>query len=82
MAFSPLLLIVDTSDREIEIVEDLLSRILGYGEVMGNSCDVCAELDCLLSFAEASRMYDYRRPCMVEDNIIDIKGGRFVIHFI
>jgi len=66
------------SDREIEIVQDLLDRILGFGEAMGNACDVCAELDCLLSFAEASRTYDYRRPRMVEDNVIDIKGGRSV----
>jgi len=63
-------------DREIEIIQGLLEQILIYGNDIGRACDVCAELDCLLSFAEASSMYDYRRPCMVEDNVIDIRQGR------
>ncbi|KAI9058149.1 hypothetical protein FKP32DRAFT_1582301 [Trametes sanguinea] len=63
-------------DREIEIVQALQERMLAYAEDSGRACDICAELDCLLSFAEASRSYDYRRPCMTEDNIIDIKQGR------
>ena len=44
---------------------------------MGHSCDVCAELDVLLSFAEASRAYDYRRPEMVDEPVIDIVQGRY-----
>ena len=64
-------------DREIEIIEGLLERILVYADDIGRACDVCAELDCLLSFAEASSMYNYRRPRMVEDNIIDICHGRY-----
>lgn len=63
-------------DREIEIIQGLLEQILMYADDIGRACDVCAELDCLLSFAEASNMYDYRRPRMVEDNIIDICRGR------
>ena len=63
-------------DREIEIIQGLLEEILVYDQVMGHACDVCAELDCLLSFAEASRMYNYQRPRMVEENIIDIQQGR------
>jgi DNA mismatch repair protein MSH5 len=68
-----------STDREIEIIQSLLDKILLYDEAMGLACDVCAELDCLLSFAEASRAFDYRRPCMVEDNVIDIRGGRYGI---
>ncbi|KAJ7134704.1 DNA mismatch repair protein MutS [Mycena epipterygia] len=63
-------------DREIEIVQELLEEIVVYFEAMAAACDVCAELDCLLSFAEASRAFEYRRPDMVDDNIIDIKQGR------
>ncbi|KAF8073753.1 DNA mismatch repair protein MutS [Lyophyllum atratum] len=63
-------------DREIEIVQALLDEILVYDTAIGQACHVCAELDCLLSFAEASRMYDYHRPHMVEDNVIDINQGR------
>ncbi|CAK5284093.1 unnamed protein product [Mycena citricolor] len=63
-------------DRELEIVQELLEEISVHFEAMAEACDVCAELDCLLSFAEASRTFDFRRPQMVEDNIIDIKQGR------
>jgi DNA mismatch repair protein MSH5 len=66
-------------DREIEIIQSLLDEILIYDEAMGNACDVCAELDCLLSFAEASRAYDYQRPYMVDDNVINITQGRYKI---
>ncbi|KAG2361520.1 DNA mismatch repair protein MutS [Suillus spraguei] len=63
-------------DREIEIVQELLERILVCSEGMRYVCDVCAELDCLLAFAEASRAYNYCRPQMSEDPIIDIDQGR------
>ena len=63
-------------DREIEITQTLLEKILTYDEAMTLTCDICAELDCLLSFAQASRIYGYHRPRIVEDNIIDIRQGR------
>ncbi|KAF7288536.1 DNA mismatch repair protein 5 [Mycena chlorophos] len=63
-------------DREIEIIQELLDEIIVYFEVMATACDLFAELDCLLSFASASRGLDYRRPQMVDDNIIDITRGR------
>lgn len=63
-------------DREIEIVQELLERILVFSEGMRQACDVCAELDCLLAFAEASRAYNYCRPQISEDSIIDIEQGR------
>ena len=71
-------IILSIVDREIEIIQKLQSRILVYDEAMGRACDVCAELDVLLSFAEASLAYDYRRPQMVEESVIDIIGGRYV----
>ncbi|KAM5533149.1 hypothetical protein V8D89_013197 [Ganoderma adspersum] len=63
-------------DREIEIVQALQEKILVYDDIIGHACDVCAELDCLLSFAVAARSYDYQRPYMTEENVIDIKQGR------
>ncbi|KAI0662083.1 DNA mismatch repair protein MutS [Cubamyces menziesii] len=63
-------------DREIEIVQTLQESLLEYAEDIARVCDICAELDCLLSFAAASRSYDYRRPHMTERNVIDIKQGR------
>ncbi|CAL1712854.1 unnamed protein product [Somion occarium] len=64
------------ADREIEIVYDLQMKVLEYEKAISAACDVCAELDCLLSFADASRAYNFNRPEMSEDNVIDIKGGR------
>jgi DNA mismatch repair protein MSH5 len=66
----------NAADREIEIVQELLDRILVSGEGMRHACEVCAELDCLLAFAEASRAYNYCRPQMTVDPIIDIDQGR------
>ncbi|KAK0187908.1 DNA mismatch repair protein MutS [Armillaria mellea] len=63
-------------DREIEIIQSLLEEILVHYDLMTRACDICAELDCLLVFADASRLYGYRRPTMVDQNIIDIKQGR------
>ena len=65
-------------DREIEIVQALQERILVHDEMIGHACDACAELDCLVSFALASRSYEYRRPYMSTENVIDIKQGRQV----
>lgn len=67
-------------DRELEIIQDLLEEVLVVDDAMGKACDVCAEADCLLSFAEASRLYDYKRPDMVQDNYIEIIGGRHPLH--
>lgn len=63
-------------DREIEIVQGLLEEVLEHEELMNGICDVCAELDCLLAFADASQAYNYHRPTMVEEDIIDIYQGR------
>ncbi|KAJ7175937.1 muts domain V-domain-containing protein [Mycena filopes] len=66
-------------DREIEIVQELLEEIVVHFAAMAAACDISAELDVLLSFADASRAFEYRRPEMVDDNIIDIKQGRHAL---
>ncbi|KAA1469886.1 hypothetical protein DENSPDRAFT_649174 [Dentipellis sp. KUC8613] len=63
-------------DRELEIIQELQEKVLAYEKAMGDACDTCAELDCLLSFAEATNAYGYTRPEMSEENIINIKAGR------
>ena len=65
-------------DREIEILQDLLQDVLVHDKMIGNVCDICAELDCLLSFAEASNNHNYRQPDMTDDNVIEIVAGRFL----
>lgn len=63
-------------DRELEIIQELLEEVLLCDDLVSSACDVCAELDCLLSFAEATRAYDYTRPEMVDENMIEIIQGR------
>ena len=71
-----MIFLIVSQDREIEIVQALLEKILLHEKAINHACDVCAELDCLISFAQASQSYDYRRPHMTEDNVIDIRQGR------
>lgn len=64
------------ADREIEIVQALLEKVLDFDDAIAQACDACAELDCLLCFANATRMFNYCRPTMTEENIIKVRQGR------
>jgi len=64
-------------DRELEIIQALLDEVIAHAETILKTCEVCAELDCLLSLAYASRLYNYVRPGMVNENIINIDQGRY-----
>ncbi|KAH9002749.1 DNA mismatch repair protein MutS [Lactarius hatsudake] len=63
-------------DRELEIIHELAESVLPFAEAISNACDICAELDCLLCFAEATNLYNYRRPRMSNENVIKIQQGR------
>jgi len=65
-------------DRELEIIQKLAESVLPFAEAISGACDICAELDCLLCFAEATNQYNYTRPQMSEENVISIKQGRYV----
>jgi DNA mismatch repair protein MSH5 len=60
----------------LEIVEELLQKVLVHEEALTQICDVCAELDCLISFAQAARTYNFTMPDMCEENVIKIVKGR------
>ena len=64
-------------DRELEIMHELAEKVLPFSGAISEACDICAELDCLLCFAEATNQYNYRRPQMSEENVINIKQGRY-----
>ncbi|KAI0276495.1 DNA mismatch repair protein MutS [Russula aff. rugulosa BPL654] len=63
-------------DRELEIIHELGEKVLPFSGAISEACDICAELDCLLCFAEATNQYNYRRPQMSEENVVNIKQGR------
>ncbi|KAK9323444.1 muts domain V-domain-containing protein [Lipomyces orientalis] len=67
-------------DREIEIVHALQVDTLKYSELLVNCCKWTAELDCLLSLAEAAQLYHYSRPTMTTENVIKIKKGRHPLY--
>ncbi|KAL8291262.1 hypothetical protein RQP46_002240 [Phenoliferia psychrophenolica] len=64
------------SDKEIEILQALLNKVVAYEDKILEIATCFSELDCLLAFAETARMYDWNRPAMTEDNVTEIKGGR------
>ncbi|KAJ3057389.1 MutS protein msh5 [Rhizophlyctis rosea] len=63
-------------DREIEIMQRLQETVLEYSESLQQTAQVCAEIDCLLSLAEAAKKYNYRRPRMTNENVLHIVKGR------
>jgi DNA mismatch repair protein MSH5 len=64
------------ADRELEIVEELLQKVLVHDGALTQICDFCPELDCLLSFAQAARTHNFNIPDMSEDNVTRIVQGR------
>ncbi|KAJ3392725.1 MutS protein msh5 [Lobulomyces angularis] len=64
------------ADREIEIIQTLQEKILPYSRLLTKISKHSAELDCILSFAEASKKYGYTRPKVTEENFLEIVEGR------
>ncbi|GAA5900677.1 hypothetical protein JCM5296_006745 [Sporobolomyces johnsonii] len=62
--------------KEIEIVQALLDDMLELSDALRATTEVMAELDCLLAFAEAARLYNWNRPTMTEEPVCKILGGR------
>ncbi|KZV85507.1 hypothetical protein EXIGLDRAFT_255658 [Exidia glandulosa HHB12029] len=68
------------AERELEIVHALYERIVPYAPAVGAACGVMAELDCLLSFAQASLIHGYIKPMMTNENVLAVRGGRHPLH--
>ncbi|KAJ3118199.1 MutS protein msh5 [Phlyctochytrium bullatum] len=63
-------------DKEIEIVQGLKDAVIKFAPFLNKIMDICTELDCLLSLTEAARQYEYRRPAIVLQEVLQISGGR------
>lgn len=61
---------------EFELFQQLISFVATYVEPIQLNANSIAKLDCLLSFAALSLKYNYCKPEINEDFVIDIKGGR------
>ena len=63
-------------DKEIEIMHELLSFTLTHSSKLIELTNVAAELDCILSLAEAAKRLNYVRPNLTEDGVISVREGR------
>lgn len=61
---------------ETRLYNDLVLSITDYIAQVQVNANVIAKLDCILSFAEASRVNNYVRPIINDEYSLDIKGGR------
>ena len=62
--------------HEMEVMSQLQNTLLEHASVFINVLKYTAELDCLLSFALVAKNYNYTRPCLVENNVIEIEESR------
>lgn len=61
---------------ETGLYQDLLNYIEPYIAPIQQNAHIVAQLDCLLSFAYNAQKYNYHRPTLVHDAVLDIKQGR------
>ena len=61
---------------ESRLFNDLVLELMDYIAPIQTNANLIAQIDCLLSFAKAALKHRYMRPCINEDNILDIKAGR------
>ncbi|KAK0553780.1 hypothetical protein OC845_001070 [Tilletia horrida] len=66
-------------EREIEHASSLQEAICEHGAALLQMAELLAELDCLLSLADASGRFEWTRPEVTEDNIIEIYQGRHAL---
>lgn len=61
---------------ELDIYQQLLAAIEPYIAAIQGNAQIIAQLDCLLSFAITAKQYNYHRPQLTDDAVLDIKNGR------
>jgi len=61
---------------ELELYQQLLVSIEPYISPIQNNAHIIAQLDCLLCFATNAHRYNYHRPVLVNEPILNIKEGR------
>jgi len=61
---------------ELGLYQELLSAIEPYIAPLQHNAQIIAQLDCLLCFASNAHKYNYHRPTLVNEPVLDIKNGR------
>lgn len=66
-------------DMEIEIIQGLGERVLEHEELLNLTSDICGEIDSFAALAQGAKQYNLSRPRVVEENVLDIRGGRHIL---
>ena len=61
---------------ELELYQQLLMSIEPYISAIQTNAHIVAQLDCLLCFAHNAHKYNYHRPNIVNEPVLEIKAGR------
>jgi len=61
---------------EMSLYQQLLSAIEPHISTIQANAHIIAQVDCLLCFANNARQYNYHRPTVVQEAVLDIKQGR------
>ena len=61
---------------EMRYWQELVQEAVGYLEQIQQNARLAAELDCLLSFAQAASEFNYVRPTLSEDRRLELHGAR------
>lgn len=61
---------------ELNLYQQLLAAIEPYIAPIQHNANITAQLDCLLCFAANAQRFNYHRPQLVTDPILEIKDGR------
>jgi len=61
---------------ELELYQQLLVSIEPYISAIQTNAQIVAQIDCLLCFASNAHRYNYHRPTLVSEPILQIKAGR------
>ncbi|XP_026319571.1 mutS protein homolog 5-like [Hyposmocoma kahamanoa] len=68
--------------HETRIMMRLTTLILDNLHTLSSIIDKCAELDCLIAISKVSKEFNFVRPTLTTDKIIDIKQGKHPLHII
>jgi DNA mismatch repair protein MutS len=61
---------------EFQLYQELIASIEPFISTIQTNAQIIAQLDCLLCFANNAKQYNYRRPKLLQEAILDIKNGR------
>ncbi len=61
---------------EMDLYQKLLVSIEPFISAIQSNAHIIAQLDCLICFAYNARTYNYHRPTLVNEPVLNIKAGR------